>query len=372
MRSRKTTNRREEGRPRKNLVSEIQYTAQRRIQVNMKPNSGALRNWQERNEHLRDAVRECIKGMARGLYVYGPTGTGKTQTVEDIFAEYKVKYGYSSGGVTAQGFFELAEENAYQVMERGIANGQVTIRNGRNRHAVYDDCYSMLELRRVREYMLALLGKPRRGTRQQPDWPFCGLRETTYDRERLHVSVRFLKSLILISNVGLQSHKNSVMAALRARVRCIEHDPPNEELIAFIYFLCDHHESQGITAHEQREVAECMLEFCEEFKARPDLHLFCEQALSIFLSWKLKITKLHWKVRLRAIIQGQTLPLIAPPSRAELVAERTSACSSICRSASNREERLRLWGEATGLAPSTFYKYYHCIKPTGPNGIVES
>ena len=61
--------------------------------MSTQPNSGALRNWRERNEHLRDAVRECIKGMARGIYIYGPTGTGKTQTVEDILAEHKVEYG---------------------------------------------------------------------------------------------------------------------------------------------------------------------------------------------------------------------------------------------------------------------------------------
>jgi hypothetical protein len=329
-------------------------------------NSGALRNWQERNEHLRDAVRECIKGMARGIYIYGPTGTGKTQTVEDILAEHKVEYGYSAGGVTAQGFFELLEENAYQIVERGISKGQATIRNGKNRHAVYDDCYSMLELKRTREYMLALLGKPRHGTKQQPDWPVCGLRETTYDRQGLHIKVRFLKSLMLISNAALQSHKSDILAALRARVRCIEHNPPNEELIAFIYYLCDRHESQGITAHEQRQVADYMLECCEEFKARPDLHLFCEQALSIFLSWKLKITKLHWKVRLRAIIQGQTLPVISQPSQAEEVAERTNTCLNICRTSTNAEERLLAWHTATGLAPSTFYKYYRRIKRSLP------
>jgi hypothetical protein len=48
---------------------------------------------------------------------------------------------------------------------------------------------------------------------------------------------------------------------------------------------------------------------------------------------------------------------------------------NICRTATNAEERLRLWHTATGLAPSTFYKYYRRIKRSLQEqkcGIVES
>src|SRR4051794_7588078 len=66
---------------------------------------------------IRDHVRGVAFGYSTGLYLYGPPGTAKTQTVRSVL-ETRVKeiYAYQRGHVTPMGLFELLADPRDEVI----------------------------------------------------------------------------------------------------------------------------------------------------------------------------------------------------------------------------------------------------------------
>ena len=296
----------------------------------------ALKKMLNRLEHIKCGVRDCVNGYATGVYAFGPRGTGKTEVIERTLNEMKAKYDGDIKGLTDQGLLELAEEN----------DGE-----HRNRHILLDDCYEGLKKDRFRQYLLGLL----RHVKDKDDPDKVGVRTIKYKRHRQLVTVKFEKSIMITSNVPLISHDSQILEAVEDRVNVYDHDPPPDEMIAFIYHLAET-EDYALTPKERLTVADFVVEKFDELSIKPSLRWYCDKGIKVYKSDKLGKSSLGWKERLAALMEKKTLPQVETQDahRSKMLA----IAAKCWHEGTNRKEREALWIKATGKTARTAYRYW--------------
>jgi len=224
-------------------------------------------------EHLEGLTTGLIKGSFNALFVAGRGGTGKTQTVEDTFAEH----GLSDG----QGYYKLTGSAS----PIGI---YTTLYKNRNGIVMFDDCDGALETQDGRNIIKAATdtkksrkvawgkksssmydpadGTPKKkgkGKTSDDDEDLSDDDGAEHedsnddgDSDRIPNNFEFTGRVLFISNLPL--NKLDPDGALRTRAFIISIDPTPEEIFERMGEIVDHIklEAGSLTPKERQEVLE--------------------------------------------------------------------------------------------------------------------
>lgn len=225
---------------------------------------------------IRDGLRSVCEGYTQGLYLYGPPGIGKTTTVMDFIESRSVGHKHVRGHLSGSGLFDTLEENP---------DGVIVLDDVSNLFRKDDKGVQLL---------LAALDSPPRRSR---------VRKVPYRTARGRREIDFTGSIIAISNLGIDEHRNDVIRALADRVHVLNFDPTPEQVEAKVFKIAMEGPA-GVTAEDAVMVAEFLVRECRKQGARLTIRLFIDKILPDFRMWKAAGTENHWEDLVRAKLAG--------------------------------------------------------------------
>lgn len=280
-------------------------------------------------EQLRDQIRDRVEGVARhyhhGLYLAGRGGTSKTYTVEESLKRTGTPWILRSGHMTPLGLFSVLENYPDHVV-------------------VLDDVGGMFRAPEARQILLAALGGP-----------LGASRPVSYVRDKKNKTVLFNGGIIAISNLPLA--QDPVLNALRSRIPCVEFEPTDDQVAAFMLQLA----GQGhldVGANECIEVARFVIHESTACDHRLDLRDFTK-AVQDFRQCRDGHAKTRWQDLVRSGLRHR-LVRISPPSKAEQMEEECRLAERLTAKYPGRNQRAdrdHEWRDRTGKSPDTMYRH---------------
>ena len=290
-------------------------------------NDPVYRSLQTQLKVVTDRVRGVARGLATGLYLYGPPGTSKTFTVRKTLDDIGFSYVYQSGRLTAGGLFSLIEDNPSNVI-------------------VLDDVSSIFRDPIAMEVLLAALGN-------------CGgIREVRYKTARADKVVEFSGGIVAISNLDLNSHQSELLGALSDRIYVVRYEPTDDQIIS----LMRHVAAQGVDyvpPTSCQMVLDFLLDETQKRGIRPSMRIFVDKAIKDFQLHSRNQSELHWKDLIVSNLEQQLIQprhSINDLSRSDRIAAERRIVEEICDNNSDCALRVQLWRERTGKSQAAFYR----------------
>lgn len=273
---------------------------------------------------IRDRLRGVWQGHKTGFYLFGPPGISKTYTVVKFLGDNSIPFEHVLGQLTGAALFDAIEENPDAVL-------------------VLDDVSTIFKEPKAVQILLAALGSPPDGSR---------VRKVPYRTARGKRVVNFTGGIVAISNLGIDEHRNGVIAALASRVDVQKLEPTPEQLEALIHKIAMERPA-GVAAQEAVMVAEFLAEECRKRGTCLTIRLFVDSALPDFRMWKAGGAENHWEDLVRATVARA----FVPPRQAtrdiscqnHLEVDRRQVLA-ICKEFATPMERVRAWKEQNDAA----------------------
>jgi hypothetical protein len=277
---------------------------------------------------IRDRLRSVCEGYSTGFYLYGPPGISKTYTVKNFLDDNSIPFEHVKSHLSGSALFDAIEENPKGVL-------------------LLDDVSAIFKEPKAVQILLAALGSPPDGSR---------VRKVPYRTARGKRVVNFTGGIVAISNLGIDEHRNGVIAALKSRVTVQMLDPTPEQVEAKVFKIAMDGPA-GVTAEDASMVAEFLMRECRMRGTRLTIRLFVDSALPDFRMWKDKRSEGHWEDLVRANVAGGFVPrrhaVREMPRSDETNADRRSVPTTFSRFPTPME-RLRAWREQNARSKTTF------------------
>jgi hypothetical protein len=267
---------------------------------------------------MRDRLRSVTTGNSNGMYVFGPPGISKTYTVVNFLNDNSIPFEHVLGHLTGSALFDVLEEKPDGVI---VLDDVSNIFRGDDKGV---------------QLLLAALGSPPDGSR---------IRKVPYRTTRGKRVVEFTGGIVAISNLGIDEHRNDVIAALADRVHVQKFDPTPEQVEALIFKIAMKSPA-GVAAEDAVMVARFFVEECRKRATRLTIRLFVDSALPDFRIWKARGTENHWEDLVRATVAKEFVPQ-RHSGRDVSLSDQTEAdrriVLAICKEFSDPMERVRAW-----------------------------
>ncbi len=285
-------------------------------------------------EKLADHTSRVGRQIQNGLFIYGRSGTSKTYTVTKTLENLGCEVAYNNGHVNHEPLFDMFCEHPSGIV-------------------ILDDVSHILSDKKILNMLLAALGS-------QAD---SDVRKITYKsslRKKLGKpeEVDFTGGVILISNITIGAH--SLHQPLLGRTFPHEHDLTNEEMRVLYYIIAKagytlkrQRHSYKLTPKDCKEVADCVLEKCEEIGLQPNVRHLVEVAYKCRIDEK---SQFHWKTHVEDGLRE------AKKLDASIKAELASQGSGISelieciQEATSKQDAREKWMEITGNSRPTFFR----------------
>jgi hypothetical protein len=300
-----------------------------------------LESLERKLQLIRDYTTRVALGLTPGLFVWGAGGIGKSYTVVRQLDALEANHQLLNSRVTGWGLFCHIEKYPAHV-------------------TLIEDAESMFGDRRAIGVLRSALDCQRR---EGDDGPIERWVTWTGDvNARKSKRVLYSGGIIVLSNTELPAGED--VSALKTRIPYIHLTATDEELRALMrsvaargYALAGH----KMTAGECAEVCEYIEQQMHMLSSRLSMRLLVN-GYAAYIQWSAGLSGTHWHDMIRAEIREQAPQTFAeavtvrrPRSRAERKAEHQQIVREILDQTEDREERLRLWRDRTGLEQSAFY-----------------
>jgi hypothetical protein len=306
------------------------------------PSSKHLESLERKLQLVRTFAQAVAERYMTGFFLWGSGGIGKTHTVTQELSALEANYKVWNSRVTGWGLINNLEKYPDHV------------------HLI-EDAESMYRDPRA----IGVLRSALDGQRHEAGGPIE--RWVTWSGDsaaRKPKEVFFTGGIIVISNTELPSHKPEVQA-LKTRLKTLHLVVTDEELRALMRSVS----AKGfalngytMTPEECGEVCACLEEELHATRSPLSMRLLIDGAFPAYVQHATGGSGVHWRDVVRAIVREQSPPVFTRPvairkslSRAERKAEHQQIVREILGQTDDREERLRLWRERTGLEQSAFY-----------------
>lgn len=283
-----------------------------------KSDAELLRNFEQKQQLIRDRVSSVVHGYHTAAYLVGRPGTSKTHTVREELEKTEIPWAYLNARMTPMGLFDFIAEHPEHII-------------------VLDDIANLFKNDQAVQILLAALdGKP-----GEP-------RIVTYKSKDEDLKVLFSGGIIAISNIPLRS--DPLARALGSRIVVLEHEPTDDEIAAFIRHLA----LQGfedLSIDECMEIAEFINVESREYDLRLDLrHL--KKAFQDFRQHKHGRSHTSWRDLVRTSLRKfPAEPASALSKKDEIELQREKVRHAINKHPNDRHAQI----EEAGLRQSTFY-----------------
>ena len=291
---------------------------------------------------VRTFTRAVADHYMTGFFLWGSGGIGKTHTVTRELAALEADYKVWNSRVTGWGLVNNLEKYPGHV------------------HLI-EDAESMYRDPRA----IGVLRSALDGQRQEANGPIE--RWVTWSGDsaaRKPKEVFFSGGIIILSNSELPSHKPEVQA-LKTRLKTLQLAVTDEELRALMRSVS----AKGFTVNgfamtpEQcGEVCACVEEELHAMRSPLSMRLLVDGGFPAYAQYTAGHSGVHWRDVVRAIVREQSpqvfncpVAVRKPPSRAERKAEQQQVVRELLAQSEDRDVRLRLWRERTGLEQSAYY-----------------
>lgn len=267
---------------------------------------------------LRDRVTSVARSYQTAAYLVGRPGTGKTYTVKEELTRLGVPWAYANARMSPMGLFMFLAEHPEHVL-------------------VLDDISTLFGKDEALQILMAALD----GVPGQP-------RRVSYKTKDARITVEFRGGIIAISNLPL--HNDPLARALGSRIVVLEHEPADEELLAFMYRLAavGH---QALSPEEAGDVLAFLVGESRSAGLRLDLrHL--DKACRDYRQCRAGDAASPWQELVRTSLQQTPASSPAPPTkREEIEAQRRLVKELVTRFPKDSCRQLA----ESGLSKSTFY-----------------
>jgi hypothetical protein len=288
---------------------------------------------------IRDQLRIVCSGDGGGMYLYGGPGIGKTHQVVSFLKDNAIPFQHKLGHITGPRLFKLLATHPDGVL-------------------VLDDVSGIFGDTKAVQLLLAALGSPPDGSHVRP---------ITYGTDREERVVEFTGTVVAISNLGLDEHRNEVFRALNDRVHVRKFDPTPEQVEALVLKIAEKGPA-GVAAGDAAKVAGFLAAECRERGVRLTIRTFVKKALPAFSLWKDRGTECHWEDLVRAIVAEELVPqrhAVRDISRRDRMDADRRVVLEICREFAEPVQRLQAWKERTGSSKTTFYNHQKKLADSG-------
>jgi len=277
-----------------------------------------LSTLQQKIDIVKDRVRGVAERYYNGVYIVGRPGTSKTFSINQELDYCAKNWKYQNARISGMGLFDLLAEYPHHVI-------------------ALDDIPSLFADKQAIQILLAVLGG-------EPSKP----RAITYRTRLGSEKVEFYGGIIGISNLPLKI--DQLGQALASRVMMIEHEPSDEEIVAFMRFLATK-EWEDLSCIEYRGVVDFLISEGQELNQRLDLrHL--AKARQDFRQWKHGKAKTDWRDLVRSSLLKPFLdPPIVLTKKEEILQEIAKVHELMEKYPEDSQRQL----EVSGLKKSTFY-----------------
>lgn len=283
-----------------------------------------LDHYHRRLALLADRVRSVARRFQTGAYLVGRPGSGKTHTVTQVLDEEEVSHVLLNGRVTPAALFDALEERPDSVV-------------------VIDDVPALFANPQGSQLLMAATGG-------HPGRP----RRVTYVTKGRSRRADFRGGVVAISNLPLRH--DPAGQALRSRLAALEHEPPDDELIAFMRAEAGRG-VRGVPAAEAAEVCEHVVEVCKRADYRIDLRYFYKgiddyrycQAGGCGTDWRSLVESSIVRV------EAAGLPA-APTTRAGTKAAEYDLVRGLHASGMDTDGQIADWEKRTGKSKDSYYR----------------
>jgi hypothetical protein len=288
------------------------------FQLSRIPSRKLLSSFDQKLQLIRDRVRGVVDPDSTGVYLVGRPGTSKTYTVRQELDLRTKDWLYRNARMSAMGLFDLLAEYPHHVI-------------------VLDDVPSLFADRQAIQILLPALDDEARKPRT-----------VTYRTRRGRERILFYGGIIGVSNLPLKN--DPLGQALSSRFKMVEHEPSDEEIVAFMRFLAAKR-WQDLPPAEHQMVVEFLISESQELNQRLDLrHL--AKARDDFRQWKHGKAKTDWRDLIRSsLLKPEVDPPTVLTKREEILQEIALVRELIEKYPGEPQRQF----EASGLKKSTFY-----------------
>jgi hypothetical protein len=305
----------------------------------------AYAEFSKRLEVLRALTLGCLHGHHTGAYISGPPGVSKSYTVLNKLREHGASWQLHQRITAKPLFFELQKH-------AGAVH-------------VIDDCEQLLSEKSALTLLRAILGGERINHRRERPISYS----ISGSRARV-VKHYFYGSVIFISNRPLTDERPEVRAIM-SRIPSLSFDPPEEELRAVMRHVARQGyeaEASKMSPNECVEVIEYVIQLAAELRCHLDLR-WIEHGYGHYLTHLQSGGRVDWRDMVKFHIintltcfdhnvsagQGDAEHGEANQPR-EPVQEIAIAQEIDAKPSLNREQKVRLWQDRTGLSRATYYR----------------
>lgn len=291
---------------------------------------------------VRTLTRAVAESYMTGFFLWGNGGVGKTHTVSRELAALEANYKVWNSRVTGYGLINNLEKYPNHV------------------HLIEDAESMYRDPRAIGVLRSALDGQRHEAGGPIERWvTWCGDSAARKPKE-----VLFSGGIIILSNSELPSHRPEVQA-LKTRLKTLQLIVTDEELRALMRSVSSEGfkiNGYAMTPEQCGEVCGFVEEELHAMRSPLSMRLLIDGGFPAYVQHATGNSGVHWRDVIRAIIREQSPQVFTRPvniqrslSRAERKAEHQRIVQQILVEADDREERLRLWGDRTGLEQSAFY-----------------
>ena len=289
---------------------------------------------------IRDRLRGVCNGFSKGFYLCGPPGVSKTHTVVNFLNDNSIPFEHVQGHLTGSALFDVIEENPAGVI-------------------VLDDVSNIFRNDdKGVQLLLAALGSSPDGSR---------VRKVPYRTARGKRVVGFAGGVVAISNLGIDEHRNDVIAALADRVHVQKFDPTPEQVEALIFKIAMKGVA-GVAAEDAVMIARFLAEECRKRGTRLTIRLFIDSALPDFRMWKAGKAENHWTMLVRATVAKEFVPqrhAVRGISHNDQMEADRRIVLAICREFSDPMEKVRAWKQWNETARRASETNHNSLKDPG-------
>jgi hypothetical protein len=300
-----------------------------------------LQSLERKLQLVRDYTTRVALGYSPGLFVWGAGGIGKSFTVVRQLDALEANHKLLNSRVTGWGLFCHLEKYPSHV-------------------TLIEDAESMFrDPRAVGVLRSALDCQRREGDRGPVErWVTWAGDSTARKTKQVLIS----GGIIVLSNAELPARPE--VEALKTRIPCVHLTATDEELRALMRAVSARGYSlngQTMTPAQCGEVCAYIEDQVHALRSPLNMRLLVN-GYAAFIQWAAGLSGTHWHDMLRGEIREQApqvftegVTIRRPPGRADRKAEHHRVVREILSQTADREERLRLWREHTGLEQSAFY-----------------
>lgn len=288
---------------------------------------------------IRDRLRGVCDGYTNGFYLFGPPGISKTHTVVNYLNDNSIPFEHVKGHLTGSALFDVLEETPAGVI-------------------LLDDVQAIFGDPKAVQILLAALGSPPDGSR---------IRKVLYRTARGTRVVDFTGSVIAISNLALEEHRNEVIRALADRVHVQKFDPNPQQVEALIFKIAMKGVA-GVAPEDAVTVARFLAEECRNRGTRLTVRLFVNNALPDFRMWKAGKAENHWAALVSATVAKEFVPqrhAVRGMSHNDQMEADRRIVLAICREFSDPMEKVRAWKQWNETARRASETNHNSLKNPG-------